>query len=179
MRLLAVMSDLMIPLTFIFILMYGISKSVPVYDVFIEGAKDGFTTVINILPTIIGLMIAVGMLRASGLLDIINYLIAPFTERLGYPTVVVPLTLMRLISSAASTGLLLDLFERYGPDSFVGRFVSIMMSSTETVIYTMSVYFMSVKITKTKFTLVGALLCNLAGIVMSLLITIRLYGSSP
>jgi len=173
---LTVISDLMIPLTFAAILMYGISKNVPVYDTFIEGAKDGFTTVLNILPTIIGLMIAVGMVRASGLLDIINYGIAPLTERLGYPTEAVPLTLMRLISSAASTGLLLDLFERHGPDSFLGRFVSIMMSSTETVVYTMSIYFMSVKITKTRFTLAGALFCNLIGIVVSLLITMRLYG---
>ncbi|MCL2420881.1 MAG: spore maturation protein [Defluviitaleaceae bacterium] len=176
MRWLMVLSDLMIPLTFAAILMYGISKKIPVYDTFIEGAKDGFTTVLNILPTIIGLMIAVGMVRASGLLDMLNYGIAPLTERLGYPTEAVPLTLMRLISSAASTGLLLDLFERYGPDSFLGRFISIMMSSTETVVYTMSIYFMSIKITKTRFTLAGALLCNLVGIVASLLITIHMYG---
>ena len=176
MRWLVVLSDFMIPLTFVYILAYGISKNVPVYDTFIEGAKDGFKTVLNILPTIIGLMVAVGMIRASGLLDIINYGISPFTDRLGYPTEAVPLTIMRLISSAASTGLLLDLFEKYGPDSFLGRFVSIMMSSTETIVYTMSIYFMSVKITKTRFTLAGALLCNLVGIIMSLMITIRLYG---
>ena len=154
---------MMIPLTFAAILLYGISKKIPVYDTFIDGAKDGFKTVLNILPTIIGLMIAIGMVRASGLLDILNYGIAPLTERLGYPTEAVPLTLMRLISSAASTGLLLDLFERHGPDSFLGRFISIMMSSTETVVYTMSIYFMSVKITKTRFTLAGALFCNLIG----------------
>lgn len=176
MRWMIFLSDLMIPLTFAAILMYGISKKVPVYDTFIEGAKDGFTTVLNILPTIIGLMVAVGMIRASGLLDILNRLISPVTENFGYPTEAVPLTIMRLISSAASTGLLIDIFENYGPDSFIGRFVSIMMSSTETVIYTMSIYFMSVKITKTRFTLAGALLCNFVGIVVSLLITIRLYG---
>ena len=178
MRLLIFVSDLMIPLTFASILMYAINKNIPVYDTFIEGAKDGFKTVLNILPTIIGLMVAVGMIRASGLLDILNSLISPFTDRLGYPTEAVPLTIMRLISSAASTGLLLDLFERYGPDSFTGRFVSIMMSSTETIIYTMSIYFMSVKVTKTRFTLAGALLCNLVGIVASLLITIKLYGNA-
>ena len=111
MRWLIVLSDMMIPLTFVFILLYGISKSIPVYDTFIEGAKDGFTTVLKILPTIIGLMVAVGMVRASGMLDLLNYGIAPFTEMLGYPTEAVPLTIMRLISSAASTGLLLDIFE--------------------------------------------------------------------
>lgn len=164
-------SDLIIPITFAGILLYALSRKVPVYDSFIDGAKEGFVTVLNILPTIIGLMVAVGMLRASGALDLLSRLIAPVTERLGYPTEAVPLTLMRLVSSSASTGLLLDLFEKHGPDSFLGRFVSVMMSCTETVIYTMSVYFMSVKITKTRHTLTGALVANFAGIVASLFIT--------
>jgi len=176
MRWLAVLSDLMIPLTFVGILMYGLSKKVAVYDVFIDGAKDGFKTVLNILPTIIGLMVAVGMIRASGLLNIINYAISPLTESFGYPTEAVPLTIMRLISSAASVGLLIDIFESYGPDSFLGRFVSIMMSSTETVIYTMSIYFMSIKISKTRFTLAGALLANLVGIIASLFVTYQMFG---
>jgi len=176
MRWVAVLSDMMIPFTFAAILLYGMSKKIPVYDSFIDGAKDGFKTVLNILPTIIGLMVAVGMIRASGLLNIINYAISPFTESLGYPTEAVPLTIMRLISSAASTGLLIDIFESYGPDSFLGRFVSIMMSSTETVIYTMSIYFMSVKISKTRFTLAGALLANLVGIIASLFVTYRMFG---
>ena len=172
----SLLSDLIIPLTFVAILMYGISKKIPVYDSFIDGAKDGFKTVLNILPTIIGLMVAVGMIRASGLLDLINYVIAPITESFGYPTEAVPLTIMRLISSAASTGLLIDIFESYGPDSFLGRFVSIMMSSTETVIYTMSIYFMSIKISKTRFTLAGALLANLVGIIASLFVTYQMFG---
>jgi len=171
-----VLSDLLIPLTFVLILLYGISRKIPVYDFFIQGAKDGFTTVLNILPTIIGLMVAVGMIRASGFLDLLNMLIAPLTDRLGYPTEAVPLTMMRLISSAASTGLLLDLFERYGPDSFLGRFVSVMMSSTETIVYTMSVYFMSIKVTKTRHTLTGAILANLIGIIASLFVTRQVFG---
>ena len=176
MRLIMVLSDLMIPLTFAIILLYALSKKIPVYDTFIDGAKDGFKTVLTILPTIIGLMVAVGMLRASGIIDIINGLIAPLTDQLGYPTEAVPLTILRLVSSAASTGLLLDLFERYGPDSFLGRFVSVMMSSTETIVYTMSVYFMSIKITKTRHTLTGALLANLVGVVASLWITRQMFG---
>jgi spore maturation protein B len=127
------------------------------------------------LLSIIGLMVAVGMLRASGAFDMLGYLISPLTSYLGYPAETVPLTLMRLVSSSASTGLLLDLFERHGPDSFLGRFVSIMMSSTETVFYTMSIYFMSIKITKTRFTLAGALLANFTGVVLSLWITNYIY----
>jgi len=169
------LSDLIIPLTFAGILMYAFGKKVAVYDTFIVGAKDGFKTVLGIAPTIVGLMVAVGMLRASGAFDLLGALISPVTEMIGYPAETVPLTLMRLVSSSASTGLLLDLFERHGPDSFLGRFVSVMMSSTETVFYTMSIYFMSIKITKTRFTLAGALLCNFAGVALSLWITNYLY----
>ena len=170
------LSDLIIPITFAGILMYAFSKNVAVYDNFIVGAKDGFQTVFKIAPTIVGLMVAVGMLRASGAFDLLSGLISPLTDRVGYPTESVPLTLMRLVSSSASTGLLIDLFERHGPDSFLGRFVSIMMSSTETVFYTMSIYFMSIKITKTRFTLAGALLCNFCGVALSLWITYYLYS---
>jgi len=156
--------------------MYAFSKKVPLYDNFILGAKDGFHTVFKIAPTIVGLMVAVGMLRASGAFDILSALITPAMDFVGYPAETVPLTLMRLVSSSASTGLLLDLFERHGPDSFLGQFVSIMMSSTETVFYTMSIYFMSIKITKTRFTLAGALLCNFCGVALSLWITHYIYS---
>ncbi|MCL2198685.1 MAG: spore maturation protein [Defluviitaleaceae bacterium] len=169
------LSDMIIPVTFAGILMYALSKHVPVYDNFIVGAKEGFFTVFKIAPTIVGLMVAVGMLRASGAFDILSGLISPVTDYTGFPSEAVPLTLMRLVSSSASTGLLLDLFERYGADSFLGRFVSVMMSSTETVFYTMSIYFMSIKITKTRFTLAGALLANFAGVMLSLWITGLLY----
>ena len=170
------LSNLIVPLTFAGILVYAFSRKMPVYDHFITGAREGFGTVLNIAPTIIGLMIAVGMLRASGALDLLGSLISPLTGRLGYPTEAVPLTLMRLVSSSAATGLLLDIYENYGPDSFMGRFVSIMMSSTETVFYTMSIYFMSVKITKTRHTLAGALIANFSGVMASLWLTRQLYS---
>ena len=165
------LSDMIIPITFAGILMFAFSRKMPVYDHFVSGAKDGFGIVFSIAPTIIGLMVAVGMLRASGALDLLSSLISPVADRVGLPTESVPLTLMRLVSSSAATGLLLDIFEHHGPDSFLGRFVSIMMSSTETVFYTMSIYFMSVKVTKTRFTLAGALFANFAGVALSLMIT--------
>jgi len=175
MKFIMLLSDLIIPLTFAFIILYGYSKRVDLYDSFIDGAKDGMKTVAGILPTIVGLMVAVGILRASGALDLFSRVISPLTSRLGYPNEAVPLTLMRLVSSSASTGLLLDLFKKFGPDSHIGRFVSIMMSCTETVFYTMSVYFMSVKITKTRYTLTGALAANLTGVIASLILTNVLF----
>lgn len=176
MRFMLMLSDLMVPLVFVYIILYGYFKKVDIYDVFIEGAKSGLTTVLQIMPTLIGLMVAVGILRASGTLDLLSAFIAPLTEKFGFPKEAVPLTFMRLVSSSASTGILLDLFKNYGPDSFIGRFVSVMMSCTETVFYTMSVYFMSVKITKTRYTLTGALIANFAGVAASLWICNVLWG---
>lgn len=176
MKFLILLSDLMIPLVLVYILFYGYSKKINVYESFCEGAKDGLKIVYKIIPTLIGLMVSVGVLRASGALDLLSNLVSPITDYLGYPKEAVPLTFMRLVSSSASTGILLDLFKNFGPDSFLGRFVSIMMSSTETVFYTMSVYFMAVKITKTKYTLAGALISNLAGVIASLIITYVLWG---
>ncbi len=175
MRALLIISDLILPLVFSAILFHGYAKKIDIYEAFIEGAKDGFGTILNILPTIIGLMMSVGILRASGALNILSDLISPVTKALGFPNEAVPLTFMRLVSSSASTGLLLDIFKKHGPDSYLGRFVSIMMSSTETVFYTISIYFMSVKITKIKYTLTGALIANLAGIIASLYITNALF----
>jgi spore maturation protein B len=171
-----VISNLLIPVTFALILLHGFLKKTNVYENFIEGAKDGLSVVVNILPTIIGLMVAVGILRASGALTLLAGLLAPAAKLIGFPEDVIPLVFMRLVSSSASTGLLLDIFKTYGPDSFVGRLTSVMMSCTETVFYTMSVYFMSVNITKTRYTLSGALLANFAGVAASVWITGYVFG---
>ena len=109
-------------------------------------------------------MMAVEVMRAGGLLDILVRLIRPAAEAVGFPAELAPLSLVRLVSSSAATGLLTDLFAKYGPDSFLGRTASVMMSCTETVFYTMSLYFLSVGIRKTRYTLPCALLANLVGI---------------
>jgi len=176
MSVLILISDLLVPLIFVFIIFYGYTKKVEIYDVFVEGAKDGLKTIIQIMPTLIGLMVSVGILRASGALTLLEQAISPLAELIGYPKETVPLTFMRLISSSASTGILLDLYKNYGPDSFIGRFVSVMMSSTETIAYTMSIYFMAVKITKTRYTLHGAIIANIAGVAASLWISTLLWG---
>jgi len=174
-RLITEVSGMIVPFMFLSICLYGTYKKVDLYDSFISGAKDGLNTVIGILPTLVGLMVAVGILRASGALDLITRAAIPVTDALGYPQEAVPLTIMRLISSSAATGMLLDIFKTYGPDSYLGRLVSVMMSCTETILYTMSIYFMSVKITKTRYTLTGALVANIAGVAASVFITQRVF----
>lgn len=161
------LSNIMIPLVIFYIVAEGLLSKVNIYEHFIKGAKDGFEVVIQIMPTLIGLMVAVGILRASGFLELIGTLTGRVTDRFGFPSELIPVTVIKLFSSSAATGLVLDLFQRYGTDSYLGLVTSIMMSCTETVFYTMSVYFMAAKVTKTSFTLTGALLATLAGIAAS------------
>ncbi len=161
------LSDIMIPAVILGIVTYGMSMQVNVYDEFVKGAKKGFATVIKIMPTLIGLMVAVGILRASGFLDFLAEIIGNLTAYIGFPPQLVPLAIVKMFSSSAATGLLLDLYKEYGTDSRIGLIASIMLSCTETIFYTMSVYFMTAKIKKTRYTLAGALLATLAGIIAS------------
>ena len=140
------------------------------YEDFIKGAKDGFRTVIQIMPTLVGLMVAVGVLRASGFLNAVGKLFGGLTDKIGFPSDLVPLVFVKMFSSSAATGLVLDIFKTYGPDSYIGMITSIMMSCTETIFYTISVYFLAAKVTKTRHTLPGALLATIAGIAASVIL---------
>ena len=167
MRFLVYISDYIIPAILLLIVVYGMLEGIKVYDEFIRGAKKGFYTVIKIMPTLIGLMVGVGVLRASGFLDFLSSLLGSLTDGLGFPSQLMPLAIVRMFSSSAATGLVIDLFKEYGTDSRIGTIASIMMSCTESVFYTMSVYFMAVKIKYTRYTLAGALIATLAGIIAS------------
>ena len=156
------------------ITVYGIFRDVNVFDAFVRGAEKGFTVVKKVLPTLIGLMVGVAMLRTSGFLNFLSDMLGAVTEYIGFPGELVPLALVRMFSSSAATSLVLDIFKEYGADSRLGYIASIMMSCTESVFYTMSVYFMSVKIKKTRYTLAGAMFATLAGIAASVCISIAL-----
>ena len=164
MSILLTISDFLIPVTILFIVVFGCLQRVDIYEVFLAGAKEGLQTVIDILPTLIGLVMAVEVVRAGGLLDLMVELFRPLSNAVGFPAELAPLSIVRLVSSSAATGLLTDLFAHYGPDSTLGRVASVMMSCTETVFYTMSLYFLSVDIKKTRWTLPCALLANIVGI---------------
>ena len=165
-----IVSDLLIPMIILGILCYGILQQVAVYDVFVKGAKSGFLTVAKIIPTMVGLMVAVGILRASGLLTCLSEEIGKFTKWIGFPGELVPLTVVKMFSSSAATGLLLDIYKEFGTDSRNGLIASISMASTETIFYTMSVYYMTAKVTKTRYTLTGALLATFAGLAASVIL---------
>lgn len=163
-------SNIIIPALIFYIIAYGITNKSNVYEDFVKGAKDGLKTVAGIMPTLIALMTAVGVLRASGLLDFLEKLVRPVSESAGFPAEIVPLIFIKMFSSSAATGLVLDIFKNYGTDSLVGLITSIMMSCTETIFYTMSVYFLAAKVTKTRYTLTGALLSTMAGVIASIVI---------
>ena len=170
MKILLYISDFMIPFIFFYIVGYGMLQKQNIYEEFVTGAKDGLKTVVQILPTLIGLMVAVGVLRASGFLDLLSNLLGVLLNPVGLPSQLIPLSIVKMFSSSASTGLLLDIYKNYGTDSFIGLAASISMSCTETIFYTMSVYFMAAKVKKTRYTLAGALLATFAGIVMSVIL---------
>lgn len=178
MKLLLYLSDLILPLVIFYIVGNGILHHRPVYDDFVHGAKDGFQTVLNVLPTLIGLMAGVAVLRASGFLDWVGAILGAFLKLFLPAEYVIPdflsLMLIKLFSSSAATGLALDIMKEYGADSRVGLAAALALSSTETIFYTMSVYFMSVKIKKTRYTLPGALFAALVGIGMSLFLAFHM-----
>lgn len=163
-------SNIIIPVIIFYIIAYGVINQTNVYEEFVKGAKDGLKTVVSIMPTLIALMTAVGILRASGFLEFLGELLRPVSEKAGFPAELVPLTLIKMFSSSAATGLVLDIFKNYGTDSRIGLITSIMMSCTETIFYTMSVYFIAAKVTKTRYTLAGALLATLTGIIASVVL---------
>lgn len=172
MNILLFLSDATIPILIFSIVGYGLLNHYPVYDDFIKGAKDGFHTVIGIMPTLIGLMVGVGVLRASGFLDLLSSMLGVITEPLHFPAELVPVSIVKMFSSSAATGLVLDIFKEFGPDSLYGMITSIMMSCTETIFYTMSIYFMTAKVQKTRYTLAGALITTLVGTIASVILAV-------
>ena len=146
-------SAYIMPFVILIIVGYGMYKKSDNYDNFVNGAEDGMRTVVSIAPTLIGLMVAVGVLRASGFLDFIAELLSGVCGKLGIPASIVPLIIVRLLSSSAATGLSLDILKQF-----------------ETVFYTMSVYYMAARIKKTRWTLAGALIATAAGIAASVIL---------
>lgn len=170
MSILYYISDCMIPFVILYLVGYGMCKKVDIFDEFIEGAKDGFLTVYKIMPTLIGLMVGVGILRESGFMEWFAGLLTPLVQFLHFPGELFPLFVVKMFSSSAATSLLLDVYKTYGTDSYLGTLASVLMSCSETIFYTMSVYFMTAKVTKSRYTLVGALIATFAGAAASIVL---------
>lgn len=168
---LAHLSSIIIPAIIFYVVAYGLTAHRNVYEDFTRGAADGFKTVIQIMPTLTALMVGVGILRASGFMNFLGNLLSHLIPEDILPGDIVSLILVKLFSSSAATGLVLDIFKTYGTDSYAGMLTSILMGCTETCFYTMSVYFIAAKVTKTRYTLAGALLATAAGVIASIILT--------
>lgn len=156
------------------IVVFGLIKRVPVFDIFLKGAKEGMQILYSIAPTIIGLVFAVDLLRSSGAIDAICNFIEPVADYLGFPKEIVPVVLLRPVSGSGSTALLTSLYEQCGPDSFAGRVASVLAGSSETTFYAIAMYFGCIKVKKIRHTLFAAIIADITAAVMSVL-TVRLY----
>ena len=159
-----------IPIVILIIIIYGLFEKKKVYDIFLDGAKDGIKIVLKLFPTLIGIFVAVGVLRTSGILDLIVKFVSPITNLLNIPSEIMPLALLRPISGSASMGVAVDIMQKYGTDTFIGLVTSTIMGSTETTLYTIAVYTSCVGIKKTRFVLAAALLADIAGMISSVVI---------
>lgn len=163
-------SIIAMPVVIVTIIIYGIIDKKKIYDIFVDGAKEGMTIVIKLFPTLLGIFLAVGALRSSGLLEIITNVLSVITNKIGFPSEVVPLALLRPISGSASLAIATDIMTTYGVDSRIGLIASTIMGSTETTFYTIAVYTSSVGVKKIRFVLIAALIADLVGMITSAIV---------
>ncbi|MCI8501861.1 MAG: spore maturation protein [Oscillospiraceae bacterium] len=156
-----------IPTVLLGIILFGLIKKVNVYEAFLEGAKEGAITTFQIMPAIIAILTAIGMLKASGALAALVQLFEPVCQLIGFPAELTPLAIIRPISGSGSLAVLEQVLRDYGPDSLIGRVASVMQGSTETTFYTIAVYYGAAQITKARYTLPCALAADFAGMVFS------------
>ena len=163
-------SIIAMPTVILLIVFSALREKVNVFDIFLKGATEGVEISLKIFPTLIGLFVAIGMLRSSGILDFITKLISPILNYLRFPSEIVPLALLRPISGSASMAVATDIIKQNGVDSFIGILASVIMGATETTLYTIAVYTSSVKIKNTRGVLIAALAADITGIIVSLLV---------
>lgn len=172
----ALISIWLIPLFIVFVLMYGTYKKVPTYETFVDGGKEGLKIAIQLIPFLVGMLVAISVFRASGAMDAIIQFIQPVLSILGVPADIVPLALMRPISGTGALAITTDLIATHGPDSFIGRLASTMQGSTDTTLYILTVYFGAVGIKKMGDALKVGLLADAVGIIASIVIVSLVFS---
>lgn len=155
---------------------WGMIKKINVFDAFITGARQGFDTIVGLIPYLIGMLVAIGMLRASGFFELLTQWIGPLLAKIGLSSDLLPLALMRPFSGSAATGIMADIIHQHGGDSLTSKIAATMMGSTETTFYVIAVYFGAVNIRHTRHAIPAGLLADFAGIVASVLICRYLFS---
>lgn len=164
------MAKYILPCLILMILLAGMIRKADSYACFLEGAKEGLLSAAQIAPALIGLLAAIGMMRASGLMDFIVDCFSPIASFLRIPKEVLPLMMMRPVSGSGALAIVSDLLNTYGPDSKIGLLAAVMMGSTETTFYAISVYFAAAGIKKVRYTVMAALAADCVGMIASILI---------
>ena len=150
-----------IPVILVTIPLIGLLRKVKVYDVFIDGAKEGFEVAVKIIPFLVGILVAIGMFRGSGAMDLLTEGLRPLLAKTIFPPELVPLAIMRTLSGSGSLAITTDLIKTYGPDSFIGRTAATMYGSSETTFYVIAVYFGAIAVKKTRHAIPAALIGDL------------------
>lgn len=164
-KLLDIISLWALPTIIISVLTFGLVKKVPVYEVFTDGAKDGFKVAVKIIPYLVAIIVGISMLRASGTIDMVTNVLQPLLVKFNIPADTIPLMIVRSLSGSGALGLFSDIANNLGPDSYATKLAAVMLGSSETTFYVLAVYFGAVGITKIRYALIVGLLADLIGII--------------
>ena len=157
-----------LPLILLLILTMGLVKKVPLYEVFTDGAKEGFSVSINIIPYLVAIIVAISMLRASGIIEMAGEFLAPVLAHFNTPADVIPIMLVRSLSGSAALGIFSDIAHNFGPDNYATTLAAVMVGSSETTFYVLAVYFGAVGISKLRYALIVGLIADLVGIILAI-----------
>lgn len=171
------MTDYIIPLFIGLIIINGCIKKVDIFDEFLSGARENLKTGVDILPSLIAMITAIGMFKASGAMELLAKAMSPVTEFLGFPSECLPLAIMRPVSGSGALAVFETILSEVHPDSFAGRVASVILGSTETTFYTIAVYYGAANIKNTRHTLVSALSADFTGFIISVLTVRLIFGS--
>jgi spore maturation protein B len=172
----ALVSVFVIPLILVGFPLYGLAKRVPVYETFVEGAKEGFQVAVRIIPYLVAILFAVAMFRASGAMDFLVRILDPVLRPIGFPAEVLPMAIVRRLSGSGSAALLVVMFNRFGEVSFFVKRAAVMFGSTETTFYVIAVYFGAVGIKKSRHAVAAGLTADISAMIIAVWLVRLLYG---
>jgi spore maturation protein B len=172
----SLLSFFVIPAMLVGFPLYGLYKRVPVYEAFVDGAKEGFNVAVRIIPYLVAILFAIGMFRASGAMDFMASALGPILALVGFPAEVLPMAIIRPLTGSGSAGLVAEMIQQYGSDSIFVKMAAVMFGSTETTFYVVAVYFGAVNIKKTRHAVPAGLTADFAAMLIAVWVVRLLFG---
>ena len=171
-----IVSIIAIPALILFVVVYGMIRKVKIYEAFVEDAKEGFNVGVRIIPYLVAMLVAIGIFRAGGAMEILAAFVAPVTKLIGMPPEALPMAIIRPLSGSGALGVMSEIMKAHGQDSLIGKMVSIMMGSSETTFYVLAVYFGAVGIVRTRQAVLGGIIVDIVAVLVSVFITNLVFG---